>query len=89
MGPRRTRSVVTGTAQEGQDPDAAWRELHEERESLERALALVQTRQRIAKDDAEADEAAREEAGLLLNLDRVLTRIRAAEYGRQPGARRW
>jgi hypothetical protein len=26
---------------------------------------------------------------LLLSLDRVLTQIRAAEYKRQPNARRW
>lgn len=81
--------VVTGPAREDDDPDAAWRELHEEREALERALSLCQTRQRVARDAAEASEAAREEADLLLSLDRVLTRIRAAEYGRQPGARRW
>lgn len=81
--------MVTGPAKGGDDPDAAWRGLHEEREALERALALVQTRRRVARDAAEAGEAEREEAELLLSLDRVLTRIRAAEYGRQPGARRW
>lgn len=81
--------MVTGPAREDEDPDAAWRELHEEREGLERALALVQTRRKVARDAAEAGEAEREEADLLLDLDRVLTRIRAAEYGRQPGARRW
>lgn len=81
--------VVTGPAKEGDDPDAAWRALHAEREALERALALAQTRRKVARDEVEAGEAEREEANLLLSLDRVLTRIRAAEYGRQPGARRW
>lgn len=76
-------------AKEGEGPDAAWLDLHAEREALERALALAQARRRFAKGAAEAGEAQREEAELLVSLDRVLTRIRAAEYGRQPGARRW
>lgn len=69
--------------------NAEWHDLHEQREAVERALSLAQARQRFAKDPADAAEAEREEAVLLQDLDRLLTRIRAAEYGRQPGARRW
>ena len=57
------------------EADPAWLALHAEREALERALTLAQARV--------------EESDLLVNLDRVLTLIRAAEYRRRPGARRW
>lgn len=71
------------------EADPAWLALHAEREGLERALALAQARQKFSSDP-EASAAARlEEAELLVNLDRVLTLIRAAEYRRRPGARRW
>ena len=75
----------------GQDvgPDARWLALHEEREALERALSLAQARQRYGSDPDAVDRARIEEADLLLSLDRVLTQIRAAEYRRRPGARRW
>ena len=86
---KRIRTVARWPAEEGEGPDAAWLALHAEREEVERALALCQARRRFAKSPAEAGDAQREEAELLVNLDRVLTRIRAAEYGRQPGARRW
>jgi hypothetical protein len=76
-------------AGENGGPDAAWLALHEERETLERALALAQAKRRFASGAAEAADAQEEEATLLVSLDRVLTRIRAAEYGRRPGARRW
>ncbi|MDP4024255.1 hypothetical protein Q8W71_16620 [Methylobacterium sp. NEAU 140] len=69
--------------------DAAWLALHAEREALERALALAQARQRYGRDTAEVARARAEEAAMLVDLDRVLTRIRAAEYRRRPGARRW
>jgi hypothetical protein len=76
-------------AKEGEVPDAAWLALHEEREGLERALSLAQARRKFARQPGESARAQQEEAELLVSLDRVLTRIRAAEYGRKPGARRW
>ncbi|SFL89272.1 hypothetical protein [Methylobacterium pseudosasicola] len=74
-------------AEEG--PDAAWQALHADREAVERALTLAQARQRYGTDAAAIAQARREEAELLVNLDRILTQIRAAEYRRQPGSRRW
>lgn len=71
------------------DADGAFLALHEERERLERALALTQVRQRFSSDPRDADSARDEEAALLASLDRVMTMIRAAEYKRGPGARRW
>ncbi|GEP06101.1 hypothetical protein [Methylobacterium oxalidis] len=72
------------------DPgDAAYLELHQRREALERSLALVQVRLRCAPDAAERARVQAEEEDLLRELDRVLTQIRAAEYRRRPGARRW
>lgn len=69
--------------------DAAWLALHGERESLERALSLALARQRFGTDAGDVARARADEADLLLSLDRVMTRIRAAEYRRRPGARRW
>lgn len=69
--------------------DPGWLALHAERETVERALALAQARQKFSSDPDAAAAARREEADLLVNLDRVLTLIRAAEYRRRPGARRW
>lgn len=69
--------------------DGAFLALHDERESLERALALVVQRQRFSSDPEDAARACEEEAALLASLDRVMTMIRAAEYKRGPGARRW
>ncbi|MGH1575355.1 hypothetical protein ACRAWG_37875 [Methylobacterium sp. P31] len=69
--------------------DPAWLALHAERESLERALALAQARQKFSTDPETVSQAHLEEAELLVSLDRVLTLIRAAEYRRRPGARRW
>ncbi|WP_147082060.1 hypothetical protein [Methylobacterium haplocladii] len=72
------------------DPqDAAFLALHGEREGLERELTLVQQQQRFGTEEAGIERARRREASLLLDLDRVMTLIRAAEYRRQPGARRW
>ncbi|MHB2209001.1 hypothetical protein [Methylobacterium sp. CM6257] len=71
------------------EADPAWLALHAERESLERALALAQARQKFSTDPKTVDQARLEEAELLVSLDRVLTLIRAAEYRRRPGARRW
>ncbi len=75
------------TAEAG--PDAPWLALHGERETLERALSLAQARQRFSTDAADVARAHSDEADLLVSLDRVLTMIRAAEYRRRPGARRW
>ncbi|PIU06609.1 MULTISPECIES: hypothetical protein [Methylobacterium] len=63
--------------------------MHAERSTLERALALSQARQRFVSDRTEAESARQEEERLLADLDLVLTRIRAEEYRRRPGARRW
>ncbi|MEA1831991.1 hypothetical protein U8607_07820 [Methylobacterium durans] len=79
--------------QTGRDPadptEAAYLELHRRREALERSLALVQIRLRCAVDAADAARIKAEEASQLRDLDQVLTMIRAAEYKRRPGARRW
>lgn len=69
-----------------QDP---FLDLHAQREDLERQLVLAQQRQQFGTDAAAIVQANTDERSLLLNLDRVLTLIRAAEYQRQPGARRW
>lgn len=72
------------------DPqDAAFLALHGEREGLERELTLAQQQQRFGSEDAAIERARLREASLLIDLDRVMTLIRAAEYRRQPGARRW
>ncbi|WP_342145459.1 hypothetical protein, partial [Methylobacterium fujisawaense] len=70
----------------GADADPVWSALHAEREAVERALTLAQARQKFSTDPELAAAARREEAELLVNLDRVLTLIRAAEYRRRPGA---
>ncbi|MGY2046781.1 hypothetical protein [Methylobacterium sp. JK268] len=74
----------------GQDSQrAALLALHAEREALERRLALAR-QQRLYRSEPEAIAAAEtEERDLLVQLDRLLTRIRAAEYRRQPGGRSW
>jgi hypothetical protein len=81
------------TSVEGAEPldaqDAAFLALHGEREGLERELTLAQQQQRFGTEDAEIEQAHQREASLLRDLDRVMTLIRAAEYRRQPGARRW
>nr|WP_204262900.1 hypothetical protein [Methylobacterium sp. BTF04] len=63
--------------------------MHAQREDIERQLALAQQRQQYGTDAGEISQAGTDERTLLLTLDRVLTMIRAAEYQRQPGARRW
>ena len=69
--------------------DVAYRALHAEREGLERALTLSQQQQRFGTEPDAIDAARDREAGLLKDLDRVLTQIRAHEVRRRPGARRW
>ena len=64
-------------------------ELHGEREAVERRLVLAQQRRQFGTDADDVVQAGHDEREALLELDRVLTRIRAAEYRRQPGARRW
>ncbi len=80
-------STVTEKADRG--GDAAFLELHAEREALERRLSLAKHRQRFCSNPAAVEEAGTEERSLLASLDRVMTQIRAAEYRRRPGARRW
>ncbi|MCJ2137994.1 hypothetical protein MKK69_28760 [Methylobacterium sp. J-026] len=76
-------------ADSASEADPGWLALHAEREAVERALTLAQARQKFSTDPEAAAAARRDEADLLVNLDRVLTLIRAAEYRRTPGARRW
>lgn len=74
------------------DPqETAYRALHAERGSLERALTLAQQQQRFGADAEGIDSARLREESLLKDLDRVMTMIRAAEIRRRPGpaARRW
>ncbi|WP_288587270.1 hypothetical protein [uncultured Methylobacterium sp.] len=64
-------------------------DLHAERAALEQRLARAeQERLYLADPDAVAAAQA-EETALLADLDRIMTRIRAAEYRSQPGARTW
>lgn len=82
-------SLPPVNAQQPDPQESAFLTLHSEREMLERALTLAQQHQRFGAN-AEAIEAARlRESSLLKDLDRVMTLIRAAEYRRRPGARRW
>jgi hypothetical protein len=69
--------------------EAAFLALHGERELIERELVLAQQHQRFGTEEHEIERAREREASLLKDLDRVMTLIRAAEYKRQPGARRW
>ncbi|GJE16094.1 hypothetical protein [Methylobacterium marchantiae] len=79
-------SNVTRT---GGDGDAAFLALHARREDLERDLSFAQQRQQFGTDPSEVAKAGEEERALLADLDAVMTQIRAAEYQRMPGARRW
>lgn len=79
-------------ASEPIDPqEASYLALHAERSLLERELTLAQQHQRFGADAIEIAGARAREESLLKDLDRVLTRIRAAEVRRKdgPGARRW
>lgn len=69
--------------------DAVYEALHAEREGLERALTLSQQQQRFGTEPDAIAAAQDREAGLLRDLDRVMTQIRAVEVRRRPGARRW
>ena len=80
---------MAATAKAARPADEEYLALHEERERLERSLALVQARQRFGPGAEEVARALQEEPELLARLDLLLTRIRAAEYRRRPGARRW
>ncbi|ACA20942.1 conserved hypothetical protein [Methylobacterium sp. 4-46] len=80
---------TTGSGNGHDSERAALLALHAEREGLERRLALAR-QQRLYLSDPEAIAAAEaEERDLLVDLDRLLTRIRAAEYRRRPGGRPW
>lgn len=69
--------------------EAAFMALHAEREMLERELVLAQQHQRFGEGPDEVERARQREESLLKDLDRVMTLIRAAEYKRRPGAKRW
>lgn len=81
---------ASGEGDKPLDPqESAFLALHQERELLERELTLAKHQQRFATDGPAIETARNREASLLKDLDRVLTLIRAAEYKRRPGARRW
>ncbi|TGD94749.1 hypothetical protein EU555_31330 [Methylobacterium nonmethylotrophicum] len=63
--------------------------LHAERTELELRLARAGQQRAYLADPAAAAAAEAEEAALLQELDRLMTRIRAAEYRSRPGARTW
>ncbi|WP_093570420.1 hypothetical protein [Methylobacterium sp. 174MFSha1.1] len=63
--------------------------LHAERAELEQRLARAEQERLYLTDPSAAAAAQGEEAALLSELDRLMTRIRAAEYRSQPGARTW
>lgn len=67
----------------------AFQALHAERQALERDLVLAQQRQRYGQDQVDIVQAGEDERTLLGRLDHILTQLRAAEYKRRPGARRW
>ena len=84
------RAEVPADGDPAGDPaEGAFLDLHVQREALERRLVLVQQQQQFGTNPDEIARAGTEEREALLDLDRVLTLIRAAEYRRQPGARRW
>jgi len=80
---------VTEPARTTDDAEAVFLDLHAQREELERQLSLAQMRRQFSTGVDEVARAGSDEASLLLSLDRILTQIRAAEYKRQPNARRW
>ncbi|MDB5647436.1 hypothetical protein [Methylobacterium sp.] len=69
--------------------EAAFLDLHAQREDLERQLSMARMQQQFGTGQGVVDRASSDEKSLLLSLDRVLTQIRAAEYKRQPNSRRW
>ncbi|WP_245238625.1 hypothetical protein [Methylobacterium platani] len=74
------------------DDDPGRRELmalHAERTAIEQRLARAEQERLYLADPAAAAAAQAAEETLLADLDRVMTRIRAAEYRSQPGARTW
>lgn len=83
----------TGGPREPDRPDDPGRRelmaLHAERTELEQRLARAEQERLYLTDPAAVAAAQDEEAALLAELDRLMTRIRAAEYRSQPGARTW
>ncbi|RVU14497.1 hypothetical protein EOE48_23185 [Methylobacterium oryzihabitans] len=63
--------------------------LHAERETLERRLALARQQRLYLTDEGATRAAQDDERALLRDLDRVMTRIRAAEVQSRPGSRKW
>jgi hypothetical protein len=94
--PVQDLDTKTDAARDGEAPGhpdepgrRALLDLHAERAALEQRLARAeQERLYLADPDAVAAAQA-EETTLLADLDRIMTRIRAAEYRSQTGARTW
>ncbi|MGF3027356.1 hypothetical protein ACQVP2_31680 [Methylobacterium aquaticum] len=63
--------------------------LHAERAELEQRLARAEQERLYLADPAAVAAARDAQTALLAQLDRLMTRIRAAEYRSQPGARTW
>jgi hypothetical protein len=80
---------VTETSSSTDAAEAAFLDLHAQREDLERQLSMARMRQQFGTGQDEIERAGDEEKSLLVSLDRVLTQIRAAEYKRRPNSRRW
>lgn len=80
---------MTETARTTEAAEAAFLDLHAQREELERRLSLTRMHQQFGPAQDDIERANSDEKALLLRLDRVLTQIRAAEYKRQPNSRRW
>jgi hypothetical protein len=80
---------VTEPSNQTDAAEAAFLDLHAQREDLERQLSMARMQQQFGTGQGVVDRASSDEKSLLLSLDRVLTQIRAAEYKRQPNSRRW
>ncbi|MCJ2046607.1 hypothetical protein MKK58_19000 [Methylobacterium sp. J-078] len=80
---------MTETSSTTDEAEAAFLDLHAQREDLERQLSMARMRQQFGTGQDDVERAGSEEKTLLLSLDRVLTQIRAAEYRRRPNSRRW
>lgn len=89
---RTDGSRIEDDREEGSPDDPRRRELmalHAERAEMEQRLARAEQERLYLADPAAVAAAADAEAALLAELDRLMTRIRGAEYRSQPGARSW
>ncbi|KMO34922.1 hypothetical protein VP06_13190 [Methylobacterium aquaticum] len=83
---------MEGRRTTGRPDDPRRRELmalHAERAELEQRLARAEQERLYLADPAAVAAARDAQTALLAQLDRLMTRIRAAEYRSQPGARTW